>query len=141
MHQNSSSLLNLSHVIRFRLGCWEWDWQWRFQHIVAIIFRSGCLSFQFSVYFVVSEMRVIWVISCISNSNINQKRFYACKSSSNLLSSKSLILCISKCSFFEKACFETLPNAWFIFLISKSAFCRLKVQTNGRFKFLNLTKN
>ena len=141
MHQNSSSLLNLSHVRRFKLGCWEWDWQWRFRHIVAIIFRLGCLSFQFSVYFVVNEMRVIWVIPCIFNSNIDQKCFYVCKSSSNLLSSKGSILCISKRSFFKKACFETLPNAWFIFLISKSAFCRLKVQTNGHFKFLNLTKN
>ena len=73
MHQSSSSFLNLSHVKRFRLSCWEWDWQWRFWHIVAIIF---CVYlFQFSVYFVVSEMRVIWVISCISNSNIDQKRF------------------------------------------------------------------
>ena len=62
MHQSSSSFLNLSHVERFRLSCWEWDWQWRFWHIVAIIF---CVYlFQFSMYFVVSEMRVIWVISC-----------------------------------------------------------------------------
>ena len=29
-----------------------------------------CLSFQFSMYFVVSEMRVIWVIFCISNSKL-----------------------------------------------------------------------
>ena len=34
-----------------------------------------CLSFQFSVYFVVSEIRVIWVISYISNWNIDQKHF------------------------------------------------------------------
>ena len=27
-----------------------------------------CLSFQFSMYFVVSEIRVIWIIPCISNS-------------------------------------------------------------------------
>ena len=131
MHQNSSSLLNLSHVIRFRLGCWEWDWQWRFQHIVAIIFRSGCLSFQFSVYFVVSEMRVIWVIPCISNDNIDQKCFCVCKSLRNMSAHFGLILCILKRSFFEKAHFETLPNGWFILLVSKSSFCLLKSKTNG----------
>ena len=89
-----------------------------------------CLSFQFSVYFMISEMRVIWVIPCIFNSNIDQKCFCVCKSSRNLSARFGWILCISKCSFFEKACFETLPNAWFIFLVSKSAFCRLKAETN-----------
>ena len=39
------------------------------------IYYTLCLSFQFSVYFAVSEMRVIWVISCISNNNIDQKCF------------------------------------------------------------------
>ena len=43
-----------------------------------------CLSFQFSMYFVVSEMRIIWVILCISNGNIDQKRFRVYKSSRNL---------------------------------------------------------
>ena len=76
------------------------------------IYYFPCLSFQFSVYFVISEMRVIWVISCISNGNIDQKHFCDCKSSSNLSTRFGSILCISKGSFFEKAHFETLPNAW-----------------------------
>ena len=42
------------------------------------------LSFQFSVYFVVSEIRVIWAIPCISNGNIDQKHFCVCKNSRNL---------------------------------------------------------
>ena len=46
MHHSSSSLLNLSHVERFRLGCWEWDWQRRFRHIVAIILCVSLFSFQ-----------------------------------------------------------------------------------------------
>ena len=76
-------------------------------------------------------MRVIWVISCISNDNIDQKHFYICKSSSNLFTCFGSILYISKCSFFEKEHFETLTNTWFFFfLVSKNAFCRLKVQTN-----------
>ena len=39
------------------------------------IYYTLCLSFQFLVYFAVSEMRVIWVISCIFNNNIDQKCF------------------------------------------------------------------
>ena len=71
-----------------------------------------CLSFQFSVYFVVSEIRVIWVISCISKGNIDQKCFCICKSSLNLPTRFHSILCISKRNFFfEKVRFETLPNA------------------------------
>ena len=123
MHQNSSSLLNLSHVRRFKLGCWEWDWQWRFRHIVAIIFRLGCLSFQFSVYFVVSEIRVIWVISYISNGNIDQKHFCICKSSLNLSTRFGSILYISKYSFFykiKKTGSGTLPILKKCVLTSKS---------------------
>ena len=69
-----------------------------------------CLSFQFSMYFVVSEMRIIWVILCISNGNIDQKRFCVYKSSRNLSARFGWILYISKHSFFEKGRFETLPN-------------------------------
>ena len=91
-----------------------------------------CLSFQFSVYFMVSEMGVIWVIPCISNGNIDQKCFCICKSSSNLLSSKGSIFCISKCSFFERIFWNLNKHLiFFFFFVSKNAFCRLKVQTNG----------
>ena len=81
-----------------------------------------CLSFQFSMYFVISEMRVIWVIPCIFNSNIDQKRFCVCKSSRNLSACFGWILCISKYNFFEKAHFETLSNAWFNFFGFKKLF-------------------
>ena len=91
-----------------------------------------CLSFQFSVYFMVSEMGVIWVIPCISNGNIDQKCFWVCKSSSNLLSSKGSIFCILKCSFFEKEHFETLPNAWFFFFgFQKTLFVVWKCKQTG----------
>ena len=79
-----------------------------------------CLSFRFSMYFVVSEMRVIWVIHCISNGNIDLKRFCFCKCSSNLSAHFDSILYISKHNFFEKASFETLSNVLFIFLVSKA---------------------
>ena len=56
------------------------------------------------------------------------------KGSEELSSVRVDFLHISKCSFLEKKKkkpFKTLPNAHFIFLVSKSAFCHLKVQTNG----------
>ena len=93
------------------------------------IYYFPCLSFQFSVYFVVSEMRVIWVISCISNGNIDQKCFCVCKSSSNLSARFGSILWISKHCFFEKARFAKLLNAWLSLLLSKSAFWPLKAET------------
>ena len=37
---------------------------------------------------------------------------------------------ISKHSFLEKVAFKTLSNANINFLVSKSAFCKRKVQTN-----------
>ena len=57
------------------------------------------------------------------------------KGSEELSSVKVDFLHISKCSFLEKKkkkkTFKTFPNAHFIFLVSKRAFCHLKVQTNG----------
>ena len=93
-------------------------------HFFALIFTGNFsyfpyLSFQFSLYFVVSEMRIILVIFCISNGNIDQKRFCVCKSSLNLPARFGSILCISKRNFFEKAHFETLPSAWLSILLSK----------------------
>ena len=67
--------------------------------VISLIFY---VCFQLSVYFVVSEMKVIWVISCIFNSNIDQKRFCARKSSSNLSAHFSSILYPSKRNFLRK---------------------------------------
>ena len=51
MHQNSSSLLNLSHVRRFMKLAVEVP--------AYCIYYFMCLSFQFLVYFMVSEIRVV----------------------------------------------------------------------------------
>ena len=69
-----------------------------------------CLSFRFSMYFVVSEMRVIWVISYISNGNIDQKCFCICKSSSNPSARFGSIFCISKRSFFWESTFWNITK-------------------------------
>ena len=53
------------------------------------------------------------------------------KDSEELLFRTHIGLHISKCSFLEKTAFKTLPNAYIIFLVLKSAFCQRKVQTNG----------
>ena len=82
-----------------------------------------CLSFQFSVYFVVSEIRVIWFISYISNENIDQKHFCVCKSSLNLSTHFGSILFISKYSFFhkvKKTRSKTLPTLKKCVLTSKN---------------------